>query len=224
MAPRFFVTGTDTHVGKTQVSAALLGLMAARGLSPFAFKPFESGMASLDAPTDSQRLQRAAGGHQPLDTISLFRFTTPVAPAIAARVERRQTSWAAVMKAFRSFGRRAGVVEGAGGLFVPLDARHDVIDAIAAFRLPVIVVARAGLGTINHTTLTLAALAARGLPVRAVVLSKSTSGQDASEPYNRAELERRHPTVTFLGPVPFIRSEARRDEALRRLLEPLLST
>ncbi|MCU0695591.1 MAG: dethiobiotin synthase [Myxococcaceae bacterium] len=223
MANRFFVTGTDTNVGKTEVSAALLGVMAARGLSPFAFKPFESGMATLDAPADSLRLQRAAGGHQALDTISLFRFTTPVAPAIAARVEHRKTSWATVMKTFRSFGRRAGVVEGAGGLFVPLDAQHDVIDAIAAFRLPVIVVARAGLGTINHTTLTLGALSKRGLPVRAVVLSKSTPGRDASEPFNRAELERRFPSVEFLGPVPFLRSQARRDAALRRVLSPLVS-
>jgi dethiobiotin synthetase len=222
MAPRYFVTGTDTNVGKTQVSAALLGLMADRGLEPFAFKPFESGMASLDAPTDSLRLQRAAGGHQPLDTISLFRFTAPVAPGIAARESRRPTSWAHVMKTFRSFRGRAGVVEGAGGLYVPLDARHDVLDAIVAMKLPVVVVARAGLGTINHTALTLEALGHRNLRVRAVVLSKSTQGQDASEPFNRQELERRYPAVTFLGPVPFIRDEARRDAALRRLLAPLV--
>jgi dethiobiotin synthetase len=222
MSPRYFVTGTDTNVGKTQVSAALLGLMAARGLTPFAFKPFESGMTSLEEPGDSRRLQRAAGGWQVLDTISLFRFTTPVAPAIAARLERRKTSWARVMKTFRGFGRRAGVVEGAGGLFVPLDAQHDVIDALAAMKLPAVVVARAGLGTINHTALTLEALAARGLPVRAVVLSKSSPGHDASEPHNRGELERRYPDVPFLGPVPFLRNEARRDEALRALLAPLV--
>jgi dethiobiotin synthetase len=223
MATRFFVTGTDTHVGKTQVSAALLGLMCERGHRPFAFKPFESGMASLDTPSDSLRLQRAAGGWQPLDTISLFRFKAPVAPAIAAREERRATSWSQVLKTFRSFGRGPGVVEGAGGLFVPLDERHDVLDAIAALKLPVVVVARAGLGTINHTALTLEALAARSLAVAAVVLSKSTPGQDASEPFNRQELVRRYPGVTFLGPVPYLRSEARRDAAFRATLARLVT-
>ncbi|MCA3013466.1 MAG: dethiobiotin synthase, partial [Myxococcaceae bacterium] len=73
-----------------------------------------------------------------------------------------------------------------------------------------------------HTALTLEALAARGLPVRAVVLSKSSPGHDASEPHNRGELERRYPDVPFLGPVPFLRNEARRDEALRALLAPLV--
>jgi dethiobiotin synthetase len=222
MPPRFFVTGTDTHVGKTQVSAALLGLMADQGLQPFAFKPFESGMASLDAPSDSLRLQRAAGGHQRLDTISLYRFTAPIAPAIAARETGRSVSWPHVMKTFRSFQGRAGVVEGAGGLFVPLDPRHDVLDAIEAMKLPVVVVARAGLGTINHTALTLEALAHRKLPVRAVVLSKSTRGQDASEPFNCQELQRRYPRVPFFGPVPFFAHESRRDAALRRLLAPLV--
>ena len=86
MTQRFFVTGTDTGVGKTQVSAALLQLMAARELRPFAFKPYESG-GSLQR-SDSVRLQRAAGGHQPLSTVCLYRFKAPLAPMMAARLER----------------------------------------------------------------------------------------------------------------------------------------
>ncbi len=222
MTRRFFVTGTDTGVGKTQVSASLLGLMAARGLEPFAFKPFESGMDSLAAPADGLTLQRAAGGWQPMETVTLFRFHAPLAPGIAAKIERRKTSWRRVITVFHSFGKKAGVVEGAGGLHVPLDASHDVIDAIDAFGLPVVVVARAGLGTINHTTLTLNALAERRLRVAAVVLVHSMKKADASTPHNRPELERRFPRVRFIGPVPFERSASRRREAFDGALASLV--
>jgi dethiobiotin synthetase len=218
----YFVTGTDTGVGKTQVSASLLRLMAKKGLEPFAFKPFESGIGSRDSMTDGLTLQRAAGGWQPLETVTLFRFRAPLAPGIAAKLERQKTSWKSVMSTFRGFGKRAGIVEGAGGLFVPLDDSHDVIDAIEAFRLPVVVVARAGLGTINHTTLTLQALAKRRLGVAAVVLVHSSSEVDASARHNRPELMRRFPRIRFLGPVLFERIVERRgalfDTALTNLV------
>jgi dethiobiotin synthetase len=123
---------------------------------------------------------------------------------------------------FHRFGPGAGVVEGAGGLFVPLDERHDVIDAIGALKLPVVLVARAGLGTINHTSLSLEALARRRARVAAVVLVKSTRGRDPSERLNRDELERRWPSLRFFGPCPFSASVQRRDLVLRRLLAPLV--
>lgn len=222
MTPRFFVTGTDTGVGKTQVSAALLRLMVKRGHRPFAFKPFESGMASLDAPADGLVLQRAAGGWQSLDTVSLFRFKAPLAPAMAAKLERRTTSWRTMQATFTSFGDGPGVVEGAGGLHVPLDPRHDVIDAIEALKLPVLVVARAALGTINHTTLTLEALATRRLPVAAVAMVSSQGVADPSVKLNKAELERRFPRVRFLGPVPFVADANRRARAFERVLSTLV--
>lgn len=223
MTPRYFVTGTDTGVGKTQVSAALLRLMVKRGHRPFAFKPFESGMASLDAPGDGLALQHAGGGWQPLETVSLFRFRAPLAPAMAARRERRTTSWRAMVSTFASFGGGAGVVEGAGGLRVPLDSRHDVIDAIAALKLPAVVVARSALGTINHTTLTLEALAARRLRVAAVVMVSSAAGSgDPSVALNKAELEARFPGVRFLGPVPFLEAVLPRARAFERALSTLV--
>jgi len=219
---RFFVTGTDTGVGKTQVSAALLRVMAARGLEPFAFKPFESGLVSLSRPGDGLTLQQAAGGRQPLETVTLFRFHAPLAPAMAAKVERRATSWRAVSRVFRSFGARPGVVEGAGGLHVPLDATHDVIDALHEFGLPAVVVARAGLGTINHTALTLEALAARRLAVAAVVLVHATKREDPSAPLNRSELERRFPRVRFLGPVAYAGRATDRRAAFDAAVAPLV--
>ena len=218
MTQRFFVTGTDTGVGKTQVSAALLQLMAARELRPFAFKPYESG-GSLEA-SDSVRLQRAAGGHQPLSTVCCYRFNAPLAPMMAARLERKRTSWARVLRTFASF-EGAGVVEGAGGVQVPLDARHDVIDLIAALGAPVVLVARAGLGTVNHTSLTLQALERRGLEVAALVLMQATRSPDHSVKYNRAELTRRFPGLPIAGPIPYLPAPERLARELRARLSAL---
>lgn len=215
---RFFVTGTDTGVGKTEVSAALLSLLRDAGHAPFAFKPFESGGTG-----DARRLGAAAGQGQPLDEVCLYRLRAPLAPALAAKQEGRRVELRRVERAFRAFGARAGVVEGAGGLFVPVTPKVDVIDLVARFGLPAVLVARAGLGTINHTTLSLRALEARGIPVAAVVLSRGARGADPSIPLNRPALERRFPRVRFFGPVPFVASEAARHRAFRRALAALVA-
>ncbi|MFZ5444020.1 MAG: dethiobiotin synthase [Myxococcota bacterium] len=214
---RFFVTGTDTGVGKTEISAALLSAMARRQLRPFAFKPFESGGTG-----DADTLREAAGGWQALGSVCLYRLRRPLAPAIAARLERRSVDVTRVLRHFSRLGPGAGVVEGAGGLFVPLTPRVDVIDLAARLALPVVLVARAGLGTINHTTLSLQALATRGLEVAAVVLSQGVRVADPSVPWNRAELERRFPRVRFLGPAPFVRARRARRAMLEALVAPLL--
>jgi len=219
---RFFVAGTDTNVGKTEVAVALLRLMQARGHSPFAFKPFESGVTELSSPADALKLRRAAGDLQPLDTVSLYRFTQPLAPGIASRLERRPTRWSQVLRVYRRFAKRAGVIEGAGGLFVPLDERHDVIDLIDELQVPVVLVARAGLGTLNHTLLSLEALRARKLKVAAVVLNATSAVGDPSVPHNRAELQRRAPRLRLLGPTKFVKSEAARSEMLQRTLQALV--
>lgn len=216
-ALRFFVTGTDTGVGKTEVSAALLSSMVARGLRPFAFKPCESG-----GNADSENLWKAAGGWQSRQSVCLYRFRAPLAPSLAARAERKRVDWKRLLSGFAQLGEGPGVVEGAGGLFVPLDDRHDVIDLIEATGLPVVLVARAGLGTINHTTLSLQALASRKLPVAGVVLSQATRGRELSLPTNRPELERRFPKVKFFGPVKFVPHEDRRRALLSKTLAPLL--
>lgn len=201
MTPRYFVTGTDTGVGKTEVSLGLLTLMRKRGLEPFALKPFESGGGD-----DSKRLGAR----------TLYRFEEPLAPGVAAELEGVRPSMKRVLAAIPKRG--AGVVEGAGGLFVPIDAEHDVIDLIRASKLDVVLVARLGLGTLNHTALSLRALGR----VAAVVLVKSTKGLDPSEAHNPKWLRRRHPGVRFLGPVGFEANAAKRLIGLERVLRPLV--
>lgn len=219
---RVFVTATDTGVGKTEVASALLSLLADAGLRPAPFKPYESGCARLDAPADALALRAAARSEDPLERICVHRFRAPLAPGVAARRLGRRADLRPVLAAYRSFAGRPMVAEGAGGLLVPLDARRDVVDLIALLRLPVVLVARAGLGTLNHTGLSLSLLEARGLPVRAVVLCRNTPAPDPSVADNAELLRERH-GVEVLGPVPWLRSAAARRTAFRRALRPLLA-
>jgi dethiobiotin synthetase len=221
LTPRIFVTGTDTGVGKTQASCALLSLMADAGLSPRGFKPYESGCRSLARPEDALALRRAARSLQPLEQVCPQRYRLPLAPGIAALREGRPSSWETTLATWRQVGQGACVVEGAGGLFVPLDPEHDVIDLATTLALPVLLVARAGLGTLNHTALSLEALERRRVPVAAVLLSRSSPAKDPSERDNARLIAERH-GVRVLGPVPFVQDPARRRTAFRRALAPLL--
>jgi dethiobiotin synthetase len=218
---RIFVTATDTGVGKTQAAGALLSLLADRGDKPAAFKPYESGCDDLRKPADALFLREASRSDDPLERVCPHRFKAPLAPGIAARRAGMIPSFERTLEAFDSFRERSLVCEGAGGLRVPLDADHEVIDLIVIFRLPVLLVARPGLGTLNHVALSLEALERRRVSVRAVLLSTGTEVSDPSEKDNPAELAACH-GVKVLGPVPFVADPARRREAFRRALVPLL--
>ncbi len=217
---QLFVTGTDTGVGKTQASCALLSLLVDAGLRPQGFKPYESGCDSLSAPSDALAMRAAARSELPVELLCPHRFRAPLAPGVAARRLGREPDWNTTLAAWERLRQGPVVVEGAGGLFVPIDSRRDMIDLITTLQLPVLLVARAGLGTLNHTALSLRALAERGLTVRAVLLSRSTPTRDPSERDNRLLLEERH-GLPVLGPVPFLREPRRRHAAFREALRPL---
>ena len=186
-----FVTGTDTGVGKTEVAAALVAGWRARGLDVGAMKPAQSGVEDGER-TDADRLREAAGGADPMALVCPYSLRAPLAPAVAARLEGVEISLDHVIACARELAarHRALVVEGAGGLLVPLTESHTYADLAVALGLPVLVVARAGLGTVNHCALTVEALRARGLGVAGVVLNRAAPGGDPSEPHNAAEIER----------------------------------
>lgn len=223
MSPfRVFVVGTDTGIGKTQTACALLSLLADKGASPAAFKPYESGVARLNEPEDALALQKAARSSDPLNAICPHQFREPLAPGIAAAREGRVVSFAATLSAFRAFEGRALVAEAAGGLRVPIDETRDVIDLAVELSLPTLLVARAGLGTLNHTALSLDLLQARGVEVLGVVLSQTVEQGDPSEDDNAQWIERRHGVRVF-GPVPYLENAEQRRDAFRRALAPLLT-
>ena len=186
-----FVTGTDTGVGKTEVACAILRAQRARGLDVGAMKPAQSGHVAGE-PSDAERLRDAAGSSDPLDRVCPYTFAAPLAPAVAARLEGRTLSLEHIVEVAAALARRhaALLVEGAGGLLTPLTDRETYADLAAALRLPLLVVARAGLGTVNHTALTCEAARRRGLEVYGIVLNRPTAATDPSEPWNAGEIER----------------------------------
>lgn len=218
---RVFVTGTDTGVGKTQVACALLSLLADEGLRPAPFKPYESGCEDLRKPADALALREAAQSDDPLDLVCPHRFKQHLAPGVAAVKLKKEPSFEKTLQAFRSFEGRSLVVEGAGGLLVPVDSKRDVIDLIEALRLPVLLVARAGLGTLNHAGLSLKLLELRRVRVLAVLMAEGSAVYDPSRRDNARLIEERH-GVRVLGPVRFQPDPERRRAAFRKALQPLI--
>ncbi len=169
----FFVTGTDTDVGKTVVSAWLLA-----HLDACYWKPVQAGTVPE---TDTQTVRRLAEAPEDRILPEAYVLKEPMAPHEAARREGISIDMA---KLVAPQDDRLLIVEGAGGLLVPLNEKDYVIDLIEDLNLPVILVARSTLGTINHTLLSLEALRRRGLVVAGVVINGPES------PHNRAAIER----------------------------------
>jgi dethiobiotin synthetase len=170
------VTGTDTGAGKTVLAASLVAAMAAAGEPVVAHKPVVTGLEEATAhpatwPPDHELLG-AVGDLDPA-AVSPLRFGPAVSPHLAARLAQSPIEPAALVSAARAAGAAGGtlVVEGVGGLLVPLSEEFSVRDLAGALGLPLVIAARPGLGTINHTLLTIEAARNVGLTVAAVVLT-----------------------------------------------------
>jgi dethiobiotin synthetase len=189
-----FVTGTDTGVGKTLASLALIAAFRKTGLKVGAMKPIETGVGE-DGPLDAIALRDAAGSTDPLATICPQQFALPAAPNAAANAEDREVDLAAIDAAYETLakGRDLMVVEGAGGLLVPIRDDWTMAELAHRLDLPLLVVARASLGTINHTALTLEVAASKALPVLGVIISHADGPISAADASNLLALKQ------FLG-------------------------
>ena len=163
-----FVTGTDTGVGKTVVAGALAAWWHQRGCDVGVMKPVATGGTISD---DARVLRRAAQTRDSWDLVNPVCLPEPLAPWTAAQRAKRSIRLAPILQAFRALAARhdAVIVEGVGGLLVPLSARLTVADLACAMGLPLLLVARPGLGTLNHTLLTLECARRRRLPVLGIV-------------------------------------------------------
>lgn len=188
-----FVTATDTGVGKTVVAASIAAALRSRGVAVAAFKPVLTGTdaaADADWPPDDAILAAAAGIAR--DAVAPHRFGPPVSPHLAAELAGRPLDPAQLRAAFAAAASTGELVvaEGVGGLLVPLAPGYLVRDFARDVALPLVVAARPGLGTINHTLLTLAAARAAGLTVAGVVLTPWPARPGAIETDNRATIAR----------------------------------
>jgi dethiobiotin synthetase len=201
-----FVTGTDTGVGKTFVTCLLARSCRAAGLPVRVCKPLATGADLVDGrwlADDTRRLAEAAGLTGEWERITPWSFPEPVAPPVAARCHGVKLDLAEIAAAV---GRAAepGVpllVEGVGGLLCPLTDSATVADLAALLRLPLVVVARRSLGTLNHTLLTLEVARGRGLAVAGVVVNEVTPPEGLAEATNVTELQR-HTAVPVVAVVP----------------------
>jgi dethiobiotin synthetase len=211
-----FVTGTDTGVGKTLLTAMLLHHLRQAGRRALAMKPFCSGGRG-----DVELLQSLQPGELDDATVNPFYFAEPVAP-VAARGARNVT----MAQTAGSIRRVANIcdillVEGSGGLLVPLGRGYLVADLIRRLRCEIVVVARNRLGTINHTLLTMWALRAAGLKPAAVILMSGATS-DPSVRTNRDVLERLLKKTPLL-PIPYLGRGVARAEGVKRAAKKVRS-
>jgi dethiobiotin synthetase len=215
-----FVTGTGTDVGKTFLSAALIRHWRAAGHTVKAFKPVASGFEPASAAMSDPGVLLAALGRpiSDIEAISPWRFAAPLSPDMASAREGRALEFEAIVE----FSRQAAVgsdrvlIEGVGGIMVPLDERHTVLDWMSALRLPVLLVAGSYLGTISHTLTALRVLAQRNLTVAAVAVSESVvPGAPLDETV--AVIARFADMIEVVG-VPRLMGEAHRHPAIARIV------
>jgi dethiobiotin synthetase len=190
-----FITGTDTGVGKTLVAAGLTRLARKHGVRALAVKAVETGCALQDGvlyPEDGAFLREAAEQELSIDECAAFRFTLPSSPAAAAAHEGREITVSQIETHVRGIAARGDLilVEGAGGLMVPIHGSTMMIDLIERLGYPTLLVARTRLGTINHTLLSVHALRNRSAEIAGIVLSPSVPDAGPEETYTPRDLAR----------------------------------
>lgn len=174
----FMITGTDTGVGKTLIACALAAEFHRRGLRVGVMKPVETGVgnaAAFPRASDAARLKQFSASPMPIHVICPYRFRAPLAPWVAARMEHRSIPFNRLCASARSISQSHDVtmIESAGGLLVPLTRGHSYRDLARSLNIPILIVARLGLGTINHTLLTLEAARRAGVRVLGIVLNNA---------------------------------------------------
>lgn len=211
-----FVTGTDTNVGKTVITAGVALALRARGHDVGVMKPLQSGGLADDPTGDATLLKQWTGVSEPASEIAPFSFAAPLAPLAAAQREGLTLGRDAVVERVRVVAERyeAVLVEGAGGLLVPAGFDWTVADLALSLDLPLLVVARAGLGTVNHAALTVLAARQLGLEPAGIVLNGVC---DESSGGNAGMIEQLT-GVRVLGETPWL-DRALTPERLRTLVE-----
>jgi dethiobiotin synthetase len=214
-----FVTGTGTDVGKTFVTAALIRHARAAGRDVAAFKPVASGFEPAQAETSDAGVLLDALGRPlaDIDAIAPWRFAAPLSPDMAAAREGRMLDVDAIIAFTREAAASADLVliEGIGGVMVPLDQRHTVLDWMMALELPVLLVAGSYLGTISHTLTALRVLNERALRTAAIVVSESpTPGATLDETV--AAIARFADGIAVIG-LPRLSADAASHPAIARI-------
>lgn len=215
MTRGIFITGTDTGVGKTVIAAALAWQLKRQGVHVGVMKPIETGTStSRLTQSDAARLQAVVECDDALGAVCPFQFPLPLAPLAAAQAEGRGIDMRVIQKVYRLLSGRYEymVVEGLGGVHVPIAPNTNLMDMIIRLKLPVVVVGRGGLGGINHALMTLETLRRRRIRIAALVLNQTQPARsqlDRMQERTTVEILRKQAGVPVFGPLPY-RSELSR--------------
>jgi dethiobiotin synthetase len=203
-----FVTGTDTGIGKTFVTAGLAAVMQSLGYKAGVYKPIQSGAEVKNGFLVSPDLAYVKKLDFYVETLSTYLLKTPAAPAIAAEREGVKINMASVTREFLTLKQSCDVVlvEGAGGLLVPVTKQETMADVAKQLDIPVVIIARPDLGTINHTLLTINQAKASGLDIAGVIINRYPAGTKDIAVRTAPGLIEEYSGVNILGIVPNISS------------------
>jgi dethiobiotin synthetase len=216
-----FITGTDTGVGKTVVAAGLVASLRNSGVDIGVMKPIETGFSLRFS--DAFFLKRMAGISDPLENICPYRFKFPLSPYTAAQLEKASIRLDKIRQAYRRLlmKHQAVFVEGAGGLLVPLTRKMTMADLALRLDLPLLIVARTSLGTLNHTLLTVEVARRRGVKVAGVIFNHLVQRRGLAERTNPSVIKD-FLSVPILGEIPyapFLKGGNRTNEKIRKWVE-----
>jgi len=210
----FFITGTDTGVGKTEVAACLASMFYQKGYKVGVMKPFATGVKDISE--DARILKRASKSVDSIEIINPISFKLPLAPLVAARLEKKQINFCAIVDKFRRLRKLNDIliVEGIGGVMVPIyeEKRKTfyVIDMIKRFNLPVILVSRPNLGTINHTLMTIKILQDRKIKIAGIIINYASKVKNDLSIETNPEIIERLSGVNVLGIMPYNKDRSKR--------------
>lgn len=222
MPKGFFVTGTDTGVGKTIITAALIKTAHLFGFKACGMKPIETGCKRTEnrrqqtpnrqgnnsfIPSDGTFLREITGTGESIDLITPVRFENPLAPLPASEIEDKPVDLNKIKTAYKELSNKYDViiVEGIGGLLVPITRDYFVINLARDFGLPLIVVSRPGLGTINHTMLTVNYAIKEGLDVAGIIINHTRPPERTLAENTNPEIIRRLSPVPIIGIFPYLK-------------------
>ncbi|MEI5907497.1 dethiobiotin synthase [Bacillus spongiae] len=212
MSKGIFVTGTDTEIGKTFITGGIAAALKEAGHDVGVFKPMLSGVNRENPESDAFYLKRMSQDNTPLEKINPYCFPEPLAPYVAAKRQGEHVTKEELVRAWEQIKNQHEFyfIEGAGGLAVPLGENYLVSDLAKEIGLPILIVARPSLGTVNHTLLTIEYAKQAGLNVLGVIINGLKKESGIAEATNPSLIEQ-FSGVPVLGVVPWMEHFNRED-------------
>jgi dethiobiotin synthetase len=208
MGGGLFITGTDTGVGKTVIAAGLAAYLKSRGVKVAVMKPIQTGGKPVNGglvSEDLELLAKAAAIDESRELLNQYCLSLASAPNLAARVAGIKIDPERIIRAYQKLKRQYQVVivEGAGGLMVPIQDDYTFVDLIKALGVPLLIVGRAGLGTINHTALTVKCAQSEEIPVKGIILNHASPASDDIVEKSNPDIIRQLTGIPVWGVIPY---------------------